>query len=81
MKIGNVLVVKYYLPLLGAVKPRNAVKQTGFTRPVGTDNSHQFAGINVKINILHGRNAAKIKMQIFNFQLGFFIFFSPTAHY
>jgi hypothetical protein len=63
------------------VKPGNAIEQTGFTSPIGTDYGHQFAGVNAKIYILYSNYSTKAQTQAFNFQLGFFIFFSPVIHY
>src|SRR5664280_1428774 len=81
MEMSNVLAVKKYFPFLGMVKSGNAIEQTGFTSPIGTDDGHQFAGVNAKINILYSDNSAKGQMQALDFQLGFFIFFSPVTHY
>jgi hypothetical protein len=81
MEMSNVLAVKNYFPFLGVVKPRNAIEQTGLTSPIGTDDGHQFAGVNAKIYILYSDNTAKGQMQALNFQLSFFIFFSPVIHY
>lgn len=80
VKVCNVFSVEDDLALLGAVKTCYAVEQAGFSRSVGTDNRHQFAGMHLKINILNGDNATETQAQTLNFQFGFFIFFPPVDH-
>ena len=67
MEMSNVLAVKKYFPFLGMVKPGNAIEQTGFTSPIGTDDGHQFAGVYAKIYIFYSDNSAKGQMQSLDF--------------
>ena len=41
------------------IKTGNTIEEACFTGAVGTDHRHQFAGMNIKINILDGNNAAE----------------------
>src|SRR5512145_1281349 len=81
MQMGDVLTVEDDLPLLGMVKPGDAVEQTGFARAVGSNHSHQFAGMHGHVNVLDRHNAAEAETQILYFQFGFFVFFGPADHY
>jgi hypothetical protein len=63
------------------VKPGNAIEQTGFTRPIGTDNGHQFTGADSKVDLFDRNYTAKAQAETFNRQFGFLIFFIPVAYY
>ena len=81
MQIGNILVIEDYPAFLRMVKAGNAIKQTGFTGSIRSNDSHQFSGMDIKINVFNGNNATKAQAQIFNCQLSLFIFFPPATHY
>jgi len=52
VQMSDVLSIKDNFPLLGMIKTGNTVEQTGFTRSIGSDYSHQFTGMHGQINIL-----------------------------
>jgi hypothetical protein len=56
--------------LLGFVKARNGVEQTGFARTIGTNDSGDFAGFGLQGHATQCLDTAKAQVNIFNRQQG-----------
>jgi hypothetical protein len=59
MQIGYVLIIEDYHTLLGVIITGNAIEQTCFTCPIGTDNCHQFTSVDDKVDLFDRNYTAK----------------------
>ena len=64
--VGNVLPLQHHAPLLGLVKARNGVEQTGFSRPIGPNDSSDVTRLGLQRYATEGFDPPKAQMHIFN---------------
>ena len=64
--VRNVLPLQHHATLLGFVKTRDGVEQTGFARPIGPNDGGDFTRLGLQRYTREGFDAPKAQVHIFN---------------